>query len=245
MKRCPKTGQFLSKTTSKTQNGGCNQSGGALGVFATLLALNPNIFDAIYQLLETVGLGEHTDKIGELASNMLNSGQFQYSRGRMIPTAVGRITIRQFAEHMLGTKAERAIVEFVSTRLAALFNFVLSDETGKVVYPARLRGDGKKDPNTGRFLPKKNSMAGQGKQGKRKKITPTAPVSTRPKRDGARNTYHCTNRGEGTCMRICPQFWLNKEDKKLYCSWCLPSEQGAKSISVNDWEKVLGKKKKE
>ena len=99
MKRCPKTGQFLSKTTSKTQNGGCNQSGGArkqrveqffkpaataakvvsggaLGVFATLLALNPNIFDAIYQLLETVGLGEHTDKIGELASNMLNSGQF-------------------------------------------------------------------------------------------------------------------------------------------------------------------------
>ena len=59
-----------------------------------------------------------------------------------------------------------------------------------------------------------------------------------PKRSGPRNTYHCSNKGK-QCPSICPQFWLSND--RLYCSWCLPTTVGAKSVSVGDWSKHVAK----
>ena len=61
-----------------------------------------------------------------------------------------------------------------------------------------------------------------------------------PTRTGARNTYHCKNKGKGCCPNICPQFW--QLDDALYCSWCLPTTSGARSVSVGDWARHLASK---
>ena len=63
----------------------------------------------------------------------------------------------------------------------------------------------------------------------------------RQPREGARNTYHCCNKGKtgrNKCPSICPQFWL-APDNKLYCTSCLPTqwEKRARSISVSDWDR--------
>jgi hypothetical protein len=73
---------------------------------------------------------------------------------------------------------------------------------------------------------------------------PPEPTKQRiqPSRNGARNTYHCSNKGTRVCPNICPQFWL-APNNKLYCSYCLPEQykHDSKSISVGDWEKFLNK----
>jgi hypothetical protein len=77
-----------------------------------------------------------------------------------------------------------------------------------------------------------------------KPAEPAKPTKQRiqPSRNGARNTYHCSNKGTRVCPNISPQFWL-APDNKLYCSYCLPKhyEQESKSISIGDWEKFLNK----
>jgi hypothetical protein len=73
---------------------------------------------------------------------------------------------------------------------------------------------------------------------------PAKPTKQRiqPSRNGARNTYHCSNKGTRVCPNICPQFWI-APDNKLYCSYCLPEhyKHESKSISVGDWQKFLDK----
>ena len=122
-----------------TQAGG--QKGGVLGMAAAVLAINPNFYDQMYQFLESIGLQSYTNKVGELAAQMLTAGMFKYENDRIVPTAVGKKTIQSFVEHMLGRRGSVALERFITTRLAALFNFVVRDGTGRVLYPARLQGD--------------------------------------------------------------------------------------------------------
>ena len=76
-------------------------------------------------------------------------------------------------------------------------------------------------------------------------------------RDGARNTYHCSEKGKlsaqgGTLFqRVCPGFDMHPATGKLYCSWCIErifGKQGERdgiSMSPMDWEKELERRKRE
>ena len=81
-------------------------------------------------------------------------------------------------------------------------------------------------------------------------IEPKSQRRAMPKRDGARNTYHCCNkgklhRGANICPGICPGFDIGP-DGKLYCSWCIPAEweSTAKTCTLQDWIKIKQNKGK-
>ena len=118
---------------------GGKQKGGVLGIAAGILALNPNFLDQVYQLLNSIGLERYTNAVGAVASKMISDGMFKYQNNRIVPTAAGKQTIQTMVEQILGRNATVELERIISTRLAALFNFVVHDGEGKILYPARLR----------------------------------------------------------------------------------------------------------
>ena len=76
-------------------------------------------------------------------------------------------------------------------------------------------------------------------------------------RDGARNTYHCSEKGKlsaqgGTlCRTVCPGFDMHPATGKLYCSWCIEhifGKQGERdgiNMTPNDFAKELERRKRE
>ena len=73
--------------------------------------------------------------------------------------------------------------------------------------------------------------------------------SLRPKRTGARNTYHCCNKGKSICPGICPNFDYSPVTGKLYCTWCFKNEgleeKDAIFMTADDWGRHLAKDKEE
>ena len=118
---------------------GGKQKGGVLGYTAAILALNPNFLDQVYQLLNSIGLERYTNAVGAIAAKMMSEGKFRYENERIVPTAAGKQTIQTMVEQILGRNATVGFEKLVYTRLAALFNFVVHDGEGKVLYPVRLR----------------------------------------------------------------------------------------------------------